>query len=57
MHNHAGVYRTEQLLKAGCEKITDIAAHMDENLLVRPSPSLFVFPSLSNPLTDKLTVG
>jgi len=34
MHNHAGVYRTEQLLKAGCENITDIAAHMDENLLL-----------------------
>ena len=35
MHNNAGVYRNGKLLKEGCEKITDVAIHLDENLLVR----------------------
>ena len=35
MHNNAGVYRTDDLLKDGCTKVTGVATHLDENLLVR----------------------
>ena len=34
MHNNAGVYRSEQLLKEGCDKVTEVATHLEENLLV-----------------------
>ena len=40
MHNNAGVYRSEQLLKEGCDKMTEVATHLEENLLV----SLHHFP-------------
>ena len=30
----AGVYRTEGDLMKGCEEMTEIATHLDENLLV-----------------------
>ena len=31
----AGVYRTGEDLREGCEEMTEIATHLDENLLVR----------------------
>ena len=49
MHNHAGVYRNEQLLKEGCDKMTEVATHLDENLLVGLLP-----PSLPPPLLPSL---
>ena len=30
----AGVYRTGEYLKEGCSDMTDIATHLDDNLLV-----------------------
>ena len=49
MHNHAGVYRSEQLLKEGCDKMTEVATHLDENLLVGLLPPSFFPPSLPPP--------
>ena len=31
----AGVYRNGDYLKEGCKEMTDIATHLDENLLVK----------------------
>ncbi len=35
MHNNAGVYRNQDLLAEGCDKLDKLAAEMKDNLKVR----------------------
>ena len=35
MHNNAGVYRTGEFLKDGCNQISQLAVDMEKNLKVR----------------------
>lgn len=54
MHNNAGVYRSEQLLKEGCDKMTEVATHLEENLLVtlRFPPSFLSSSLLFSPFCE-----